>query len=57
MDFVEDVELLEALNYYVDIEKYCPTCLYELDQTYSEIAKMFSEEGERFSKDKVKDYL
>ena len=37
MDFVEDVEMLEALDFFVDIESICPDCLYKIKD---EIEKM-----------------
>ena len=30
MEFVEDSELLEALDYFIDIEVLCPDCIYEI---------------------------
>ncbi len=30
MEFVEDVELLEAMSYFIDIEVVCPECIYDL---------------------------
>ena len=30
MEFVEDVELLEAINYFIDIEVVCPECIYKV---------------------------
>ena len=35
-DYVEDVELLEALQRYIDIEKLCPECTYKLDEQISD---------------------
>jgi hypothetical protein len=31
-DFVEEVEVLEALDRYLEIEKLCPNCLYDIDE-------------------------
>jgi tRNA(Ser,Leu) C12 N-acetylase TAN1 len=30
-EFVEEVELLETLDRYIELDDYCPDCLYELD--------------------------
>ena len=30
MEFVEDIELLQAIDYFVSIEVICPKCIYKL---------------------------
>lgn len=42
-DFVEDVELLEGISRYVDIETHCSNCVYAID-----------EQIQKFVNDKVK---
>jgi len=32
LDFVEEVEVLEALDRYLEIEKLCSSCLYDIDE-------------------------
>ena len=34
-EFVEEVELLETLDRYIEIDDYCPDCLYDLDDKVS----------------------
>ena len=36
MDFVEDIELLEALQRYIDIDTTCSECVYEIDDKISD---------------------
>ena len=45
-DFVEDTEKLEALNYYVEIENYCPNCLYEIDNNIWNFVSLMLKNGE-----------
>ena len=33
-DFIEDVNLIECLETYIDTDYYCPDCLYELDKKF-----------------------
>lgn len=40
-DFIEDTELLEALNYFIDIEGYCSSCLYKFRDQIDEAAIHF----------------
>ena len=32
MEFVEDVELLEVVNRYIDTDNICPECIEEIDE-------------------------
>ena len=34
MDFIEDINLLEALETYIDTEYFCSDCLNELDKKF-----------------------
>ena len=31
-DFVEEVEILNSIQRYINIETHCPDCIYELDE-------------------------
>ncbi len=44
-DFIEDVELLEALSFYFGgyLECYCDKCLYKIDTKIEKIVKEFKE--------------
>ena len=39
MDFIEEIELLEAMDYFVDIESICPDCIYKLRDKFEEIVE------------------
>lgn len=39
MEFVEDVELLEAISYFIDIEKTCPDCIYKFKDKIEEFVE------------------
>jgi hypothetical protein len=41
MEFVEDYELLEALNWFVETEHLCPKCCYKLRDVIERNAKDF----------------
>ena len=34
IEFVEDVNLVECLEIYIDTDYYCPKCLYDLDKKF-----------------------
>lgn len=40
MEFIEDVELLEAINYFLDIEVICPDCIYKVRDEFEKIAEV-----------------
>lgn len=40
-DFIEEIELLEALNYFIDIENHCSLCLYDLRDRISDSVNHF----------------
>ena len=44
VDFVEDVEMLEAINHFIDIKNYCPACIYDLESKLSDLAYLWKEE-------------
>lgn len=41
MDFVEDVDLLEALDYFIAIDGMCSTCMYALRDKLATTVKEF----------------
>lgn len=50
MDFIEDTELLESLDLYIDIDIYCPSCLHNLEHAI--ITTVREWENEDFNKNK-----
>ncbi len=41
-DFVDEIELLETLERYINIEKYCSICLYEIDDMIAEFVQAYT---------------
>lgn len=39
MEFVEDVELLEAMDFFIDIESTCPDCVYSIRDKIEAVVK------------------
>jgi hypothetical protein len=42
MEFVEDVHLLEAMDYFIDIESTCPDCIYKIRDKIEEFIVLFA---------------
>ena len=40
-EFVEEVELLESVQRYLDVDNYCPDCLYDLDDKLSDFTDIW----------------
>lgn len=40
MEFVEDVQLLEAMDYFIDIENVCPECIYDIRDEFEKHVEM-----------------
>lgn len=43
-DFVEEIELLEALDYFINIEGICPECIYKLRDKLFAVVDEFLQE-------------